>query len=394
MALNSDATNVVSTGSDLAGNGNASITIGVPFDDHFGGTTKITAAGSGNSISVGDANATVAGGTSNNTIALGDGENKVSVSGTGNTISTGGGDNVINAGGSGAVVSILGVDGASLPAFVSFDDPIPVAPNDSVTIAGTGDTVTATYENVTVLGTAVTSAATVTLGDGNNTVRLGGTGGDTIAVGNGFNHVNATGDANTLTLGDSLNQIVFTGNGNTATVKDTVGTGSDSFQLGAGVGDIIAFAMAGGAVSGTATTGVTTITQDAKSLNQVNVNLVNGTANVTLGNGHDTVIANGAVSTITVGSGKDTITANGNLDVIKFTGAADTVTANGNGDKITGGNGVVTATGPGDTITLANGTNTLTAGVATRSRSATVPTPSRRDRITRSRRVTARTRSP
>ena len=64
--------------------------------------------------------------------SLGDGENKVSLSGTGNHISVGGGDNVINAGGDGAVVNILGVDGLSLPAFVSFDDPIPAAPNETV----------------------------------------------------------------------------------------------------------------------------------------------------------------------------------------------------------------------------------------------------------------------
>ncbi len=366
VALNSDATNVVSTGADLTGHGNASIAIGVPFDDHFGGSSKVTAAGSGNTISVGDANASVSGGTSNNTIKLGDGENTVSVSGTGNHISVGGGDNVINAGGGGAVVNILGIDGASLAAFADpdLDDPtLADHPADSVTIAGANDLVTATYEDVTVNGAGVTSAATVTLGDGNNSIVLGGTGGDKIVVGNGFNDLNVKGDANTITLGDSINQIVLSGNGNTATVKDTKGTGNDSFKLGAGVGDTIAFAMAGGAVSGTATTGVTTITQSAASLNQVVVNLVKGTGAVTLGNGQqDSVTANGAKSVITVGNGKDTITANGNLDVIKFSGNADTVTANGAGDKITGGGGVVTATGLGDTISLGNGTNTLTAG--------------------------------
>jgi hypothetical protein len=363
VALNSDATNVVSTGADATGNGNASITIGVPFDDNFGGTAKIETAGSGNTISVGDANATVAGGTSNNTIKLGDGENTVSVTGTGNHISVGGGDNVINAGGSGAVVRILGADGANLTAFASDDLVLHDHPTDVVTVAGAGDLVSATYEDVTVNGAGVTSAANVFLGDGDNSIILGGTGGDTIVVGNGFNDLNVKGDANTIALGDSINQIVLSGNGNTATVKDTKGTGNDSFKLGAGVGDTIAFAMAGGAVSGTATTGVTTITQSAASLNQVVVNLVKGTGAVTLGNGQqDSVTANGDKSVITVGNGKDTITANGNLDVIKFSGNADTVTANGNGDKITGGGGVVTATGLGDTISLGNGANKLTAG--------------------------------
>lgn len=368
VALNSDATNTVTTGQDLAGNGDATITIGTPFDDNFGGTSKVTVAGAGNSVSAGDANVTVTGGTSSNTVHLGDGANRVVLTGTGNTITTGGGTNTINAGGDGAVVHILGIDGASLAAFApDIDDPGLVDHvKDTVVIAGKGDLVTATYEDVTVNGTGVTSAATVTLGDGNDTVNIGGTGGDTLTLGNGFDNVRATGNGNTLVIGNGLNAVVFTGNGNVATVKDTTGVGSDSFQLQGGVGDTILLGMAGGAISGTAITGVTTITQTATSLNQVNVNLVGGTGHVTLGNGHDTVIAGGDKSVITVGSGKDTITANGNGDVIKWGNGADTVTANGIGDTLTGlgGASTVVAGGAGDTITLGNGANHLTANGA------------------------------
>jgi hypothetical protein len=364
VSLNSDATNTISTGESLAGVGDADITIGMPFDDNFGWTTSVTAAGSGNIISVGDADATVSGGTNGNSIALGDGENSVTVSGTGNTISTGGGDNTINAGGSGATVTILGVDGESLPAFVAdYDDPVPSDPNDVVTIAGTGDVVTATYEDVTVLGTGVTSAATVTLGGGNNTILLNGTGDDDITVGGGTNSIRASGNMNILALGAGDNQIVLSGNGNVATVTDPTGTGTDNFQIQGGVGDTITLGMAGGSVTGTATTGVTTISQGLTSLNQVNVNLGNGVGKVTLGNGHDTVTANGAASTISVGSGADTLTANGAGDKVTFGNGSDTVTANGSSDVITGGNGssTITANGNGDAITLGNGANKLTA---------------------------------
>lgn len=366
--LNSDATNVISTGQDATGFGGAIITIGSPFDDVFGSSSKIAISGSTNTVFTGDANTSVTGGTSNNTIALGDGNNRVSVSGTANHISVGGGDNVINAGGDGAVVNITGIDGKSLPAFVpEIGDPgLHDHPKDVVTIAGANDLVTATYEDVTVNGGGVTKAATVLLGDGNNIVTLGGAGGDTITVGNGFNHIHASGNGNALTLGNGINQVLFSGNGNVATVKDTTGVGNDSFQLQAGVGDTILFGMAGGAVAGTATKGVTTVTQDAKSANQVVVNLVGGTGAVTLGQGRDSVTANGDKSVITVGSGKDTITANGNGDVTKWGNGADTVVANGAGDKLTGLNGasVITANGPSDTISLGNGGNTLTANGA------------------------------
>jgi hypothetical protein len=363
--LNSDATNVVSTGADVTGHGNAIIAIGAPFDDNFGFTTSVTAAGSGNEISVGDANATVNGGTSNNTIALGDGENTVAVSGTKNTISVGGGDNTINAGSGTDAVFILGIDGASLPAFADplLDDPLGPNPTDIVTIAGANDLVTGTYEDVTVLGTGVTSAATIDLGDGDNTILLNGTGGDAITVGKGTNSIRASGNLNVLALGAGDNQIVLSGNGNTATVTDTTGTGTDNFQIQGGVGDSITFGMAGGSVTGTATTGITTITQALTSANQVNVNLGNGAGKVTLGNGHDTVTANGAASIVKVGSGVDTITANGAGDAITFGNGADTVTANGAKDNITGGNGssTITANGAGDVITLGNGANKLTA---------------------------------
>lgn len=364
VILNSDATNVVSTGADVTGHGNAIIAIGAPFDDNFGATTSVTAAGSGNEISVGDANATVNGGTSNNTIALGDGENTVAVSGALNTISVGGGDNTINAGSGTDAVYILGIDGASLPAFSpDFNDPVPSSPSDIVTIAGANDLVTATYEDVTVLGTGVTSAATIDLGDGDNTILLNGTGGDHITVGNGTNSVRASGNLNVLALGAGDNQIVLSGNANTATVTDTTGTGTDNFQIQGGVGDSIVLGMAGGSVTGTATTGVTTVTQALTSANQVNVNLGNGTGAVTLGNGHDTVTANGAASVIKVGSGVDTINANGAGDNVTFGNGADTVTANGSNDKITGGNGnsTVVANGNADAITLGNGANKLTA---------------------------------
>jgi hypothetical protein len=337
VTLNSDATNSISTG------GGATISIGSAFDDVFGSSTTISLGGGGNSVTTGDANTRVSGGGSGgNTVALGDGANSVSLAGTANHISVGGGANSIDAGGSGAVVHILGADGASAPA-VGGDDGLGAHPADDVTIAGAGDLVTATYEDVFVNGLAVTSAATVTLGNGDDIVTLGGTGGDTVTVGNGINQVAVSGDKNTVT------------------VIDPTGVGNTSVNLKSGQNDTVAFDHAGGAVADTATTGVTTITQ--AGANQVIVNLNGGTGAIKLGDGHDTVTANGAGSVITLGSGKDVINAGGAGDTIKFGNGADVVTANGNGDSITGGGGAntVTANGTGDTISLGNGANAVTA---------------------------------
>ena len=362
VTLDGMATNTVTFGA-----GAASATIGFKDDDHFGFTSTVTFAGAGNTLNGGDENFTVSGSTGSSTVHVGDGENSITMGGAGNTVSVWGGDNWINAGGGGSHVTILGLDGtgAAKPtdsdAPPPDDGPVPLSPTDWVTISGAGDSVSATYENVNIWGTAI-SGATVTLGNGNNSVVLSGApgGGNHVTVGNGGNAINVTGNSNTITVGNGANGITLSGNGNVVTVNDPTGIGNDIVQLGAGTGDAVALGHAAGSVTGFGT-GTTTVTQSGP--NAVTVNLNGGTGHITLGDGNDTVTANGGGTTVKAGNGNDTVTANGAGDTITLGNGANTVAANGGGDTITLGNGAntVTANGGGDTLTLGNGANTVTA---------------------------------
>lgn len=357
VTLNGDATNNLTFTS-----GAATATIGFADDDLFGNSSTVTFTGTGNTLTGGDENFTVSGSTGSSTVSVGDGENTILMGGTGNTVTVWGGDNLISAGGSNAVVKILGLDGANAAAPTADPDdaPVPVSPTDYVDIAGTNDSVSATYENVNIDGIFVTSAATISLGDGNNVIVLRGTGGNKVTVGNGANAINATGNSSIYNLGDGANGVTLSGNNNTINVTAPTGVGLDIVQLGAGAGDIVNLDHAGGSVTDYGT-GMTTVTQSG--FRAVTVNLHNGIGAITLGNGNDTVTANGAGTTVSAGNGHDTVTANGAGDIITLGNGSDTVTANGATDKITLGNGsdTVTANGPTDKIALGNGANHVIA---------------------------------
>jgi hypothetical protein len=370
VELNGDATNKVTF---TAGGNEAEI--GFSDDDLFGNKSTLTFAGTGNELFGGDENFTVKGSTGSSTVELGDGTNTVTMGGTGNLVSVWGGNNNINAGGSGATVKILGLDGQNKATPIDPDGPddpgVPVSPTDNVTISGAGDSVTATYENVNVLGTGVTGVTAISLGDGNNSVVLGdnalknSAGGSTVSVGNGANSINVTGNGDTVNLGSGANGVTLSGDSETVNVTDPNGKGQDIVQLGSGAGssggfDMVSLDHAGGSVTGTGL-GLTEVTQAGK--NAVTVSLGNGVGDIDLGNGNDKVTANGELTSITAGNGNDTVTANGDLDTITLGNGNNTVTAKGFGDTISLGNGnnKVTANGDDDTFTFGNGNNKLTA---------------------------------
>ncbi len=360
VMLNGDAINSVSLG-DSGG----SVLIGSYDDNLFGFTSTVSLSGDGNTVAGGDEDFTVSGGVNANTVALGDGTNSVSLSGVNNTITVGGGNNTINAGGSGAVVAITGVDGVSAPTFAAgadlADAPVPPSPTDWVIIAGTGDQVVGTYENVDVLGLGVTSNATITLGDGNNIIVLKGTGGNKVSLGNGGNAINATGDASLYMLGSGKNAVTLSGNTNTISVNDPTFLGFETVQLGAGRNDVVKLDHAGGTITGTAFIGVTTVTQTGP--NAVNVNLNYGTGNISLGDGNDTVNANGAGSSIVLGNGADVVTANGAGTHVTVGNGNDKVTANGINAVVKAGNGndSVMANGANAVVTVGNGNDSIWA---------------------------------
>jgi hypothetical protein len=379
ITVNGNATNNITTGTSTAALPNT-VNVGFNDDDYFGYNSTVTLAGSSNAVNGGDENFVISGGVNKNTISLGDGNNNVSLTGTTNSVTVGGGNNSINAGGSNAVVNILGLDGTGVPDPIQ-DAPVPITATDFVTIAGTNDTVNAKvkspneFANVTILGGAVTSAATIWLGDGSNQITLAGTGGNSVIVGDGSNTILASGNGSTYNLGAGSNNVSLTGTGaNNVFVTDPTGTGNDNINLNAGKGDVVQLDHAGGSIIGTGT-GTTTVTQSGP--NAVSVNLAGGIGLVTLGDGNDSVTANGNGSQIALGYGSDTVIANGKADSISLgvgNYTTNNVTANGAGDTLIqigdgvhgfGSNNTVQATGGHDSNIVFNttaSTNNLTVG--------------------------------
>jgi hypothetical protein len=207
VTLNGDATNTVSFGA-----GSATVRIGNPpvpgDDDLFTWPSTVNFSGTGNTLFGGDENFMVSGSTGFSTVHVGDGENNISMGGSHNIVSVWGGDNQIDAGGGASTVTILGLDGTGAATPTDPDGPddglVPLSPTDNVTIAGSLDSVTTTYENVNVWGLTA-SAATIHLGNGNNSVILQGAGGGNhVTVGNGGNTINARGNGNIINVGDGV----------------------------------------------------------------------------------------------------------------------------------------------------------------------------------------------
>ena len=357
VTLNGDATNTIVTGG-----AHATVNVGTLNDDDlFGYTTSIKLTGGSNSVTGGDENFTISGGGTKDTIHLGDGNNTVKVNGKNDTVSAWGGTNIITAGGGNANISFLGTDGQDGASFVyDPDDPIAGPPTDTVNIVGANDAVTATYENVVINGSGVTGSAKVNLGVGNNTVTLGG-------------------NSNSVNVGDGDNSIFLTGNSNAVTISDTSGVGKDAVTTGNGSGDVINFGYAGGSVNGTGS-GTTTVVQSSNASTVLNINMNNGTLLATVGNGSDTITANGAGTNITAGYGNDTITANGGATIFAGDGndlvyaqgnnssvtlgsGSDVVYANGNASQVSVGNGndYIAANGSGSVVTAGYGNDTISA---------------------------------
>jgi hypothetical protein len=335
--------------------GGSVIGIGTFDDDLFGYKAKVVLSDSNNAVYGGDEDFTVSGGSNNNSVLLGDGTNTVTLTGTGNNIYVGGGNNTVTAGSGHDVVKILGVDGFGEATANPDDGPVPMNPTDTVNLAGGTNVVYATYENVIVNGAGTTGGSTILLGNGKNTVNMGG-------------------NANAIYVGNSLNSINTTGNGNVIVVTDPTGVGTDAVSLGSGTGNVVYLASAGGTVSGNASSGPTIneIVQNPGATANVTVNLDGGTGLILLGDGMDSVTANGDGSHIALGNGVDTVVANGNgTTVAAGNGAGDKVTAtgnnaivglgNGNGDTVVAGGAnavIVVGNGNGDSVT-ANGAGTV-----------------------------------
>ena len=122
----------MATNSVTFASGAATVGIGFADDNHFGYTSAVTFAGTGNLLTGGDEDYTIGGSTGSSTVRVGDGENSITMGGAGNNVSVWGGDNWIVAG-TGSVgnqhVTILGVDGTDTAT------PMPDAEDGSVPLA-------------------------------------------------------------------------------------------------------------------------------------------------------------------------------------------------------------------------------------------------------------------
>ena len=360
VTLNGNAANAV-----LLGGANGFVQIGSTDDGLFGYSSSVALTGSGNVTIGGDEALSVTGGSDDNLVVLGDGNNSVTLTGAGNIVVVGGGNNTISVGGGLSTIAIVGIDGTNPPRFVPDADDssfVTASPTDDISIAGSQNFVTATYENVNVFGQAASGANTVTLGDGNNTVLLGGVGSNSVTLGNGDNLIDAAGNDSFYQLGAGADAVTLSGSDNSVLIEDARGVGTDVVTLGTGQGNLVNFAMAGGSVTGTGG-GVSTTTVVQTGTRGVTVNLGGATAIVSLGDGDDAVTANGASSTILLGNGNDKITADGNQDLVMAGAGNDSVTANGDQNSIILGDGdnQVIANGIQTLVTVGNGKNTITA---------------------------------
>jgi len=310
-------------------------------DESLGGQSEISLDRDDNSVLGGDANFHISSSGSANKIEVGDGNNTIDVGGTLNTVIVGGGANVIDVGGSNATILILGVDGSD---GATYSDPdalgggaVSSSSKDTVTIAGSGSVVDATYENVTVKGSRVTASSVLELGNGNDSVTLGG-------------------NSNGAVVGDGRNIINFSGANNMLQVTSTAGTpGTDTVDLGSNDGNTVNLSFAGGSVTGSGNgNSITTVTQDPIATTNLTVSLSNAVGQVTLGTGNDSVTANGNGSMVNIASsaspgGNDTVTAGGTAETVNIfakTASQDSVFI-GSHDQlnITGGVNAIMGTG-------------------------------------------------
>ena len=206
------------------------------------------------------------------------------------------------------------------------------------------------------LASTLTLPTTVTAGNGNDAIVLGG-GNNTVALGGGNDAVAAGGGNNSVTVGNG-NDVILLGNGNDTV---TAGNGSDAILLGNGNDTV----TAGNGIDGIMLGGG----NDAVALGGGNDAVAAGSGNdtVTAGNGNDVVLLGGGNDTIQLGGGNNTVTAGNGNDTIGL-GDGSNVVVEGNGtDSVTAGNGnnlIVGGLGP-HTIKVGNGTNILIDGTAT-----------------------------
>ena len=278
----------------------------------------------------------------------------------------------------------LGVAGAAVTAdltkiVITGDKNVTVNANSSKTTAVSAiDASGFTGSTLIASASASTAAMTITANGNYSSNVTGGTGADTITVGDGgaalANTVNGGDGADTITAGsgnDTLNAGDDGGSVTAGAGDDTVssGDGADTLTLGDGNDQVSSSGAGADTITGGA--GNDTVTTAAAGADSIdggagNDNLSGGADNDTVigGDGNDTLNGDAGNDSITGGAGNDTISDGAGDDTVDGGDGVDTITVSTGNDNISGGagNDAITITGlsSADTIDGGAGTDSLT----------------------------------
>ena len=338
------------------------------------------------------------------------GHNTVAIANSGamafNTVNLGGPINTVTLNGDATNTVNTLTGGGSTVTIGSKDDDL-FGWSSSVTFSGTGNTLTGGDENFTVSGSV--GSSTVHVGDGENSITLGGAG-NTVSVWGGDNFINAGGGGSHVTI------LGLDGTG-AATPTDSDAPPGDDAPVPLSPTDWVTISGAGDSVSATyenvniwGTTISGAVVMLGNGNNSVVLSGTGGGNHVTVGNGGNAISVTGPGNTssnnvIIVGNGANGVTLSGNTntvtvndptgvgndivqlgagtgDVVHLGDAAGSVTGTGLGTttvtqagpntvmvNLSGignitlgdGNDIVNVGGAGSTITAGNGNNTVTA---------------------------------
>ena len=198
------------------------------------------------------------------------------------------------------------------------------------------------------LASGLTLPTTVTEGNGNNYIQLGG-GNDTVTLGTGSNQVFGGNGNKTITASDSA--------GTTGYIS--LGNGNDTISLGAGNDQVVLGTGNNVVTAGNGTDAVTTSGSGNNS-----ITLGNGNDSVTTGNGNDTIALGSGNENIQTGNGNKTISAGDGNSYVKAGTGTDVITLGNGTDNVQlgGGNNTVSLGNGNDYLSAGNGNNTMTVG--------------------------------
>eukprot|EP01037_Dinobryon_pediforme_P002013 gene2015-2051_t len=218
--------------------------------------------------------------------------------------------------------------------------PVPPVPGSSQTVVLSGYSQVwdfATKQASANINTTISGSqgfATITVGDGTNSVTASGYG-NVIKAGAGNNTIIGGDTYQKVTVGGGTNTITLLGTTNTVTAGD----GANIIHAGSG-GEIVTVGHGHNSITATGSANVITAGNGGDD-----ISAGDSSNTVTVGSGTNTVTVTGYSNHITVGSGHSTINAGAGGAVVTLAAGTDTVTFNGWSNLLIGGAGHATVSG-------------------------------------------------